>query len=84
MDILWLIYSIHGGDSYKGCLLRQLLSSPCYIDVGTKYTTNATCIGCGSLNESETISTEQPAVVTKGILGGSNLHSSGNLNLKRL
>ena len=79
MDILWLIYSIHGGDSYKGCLLRQLLSSPCYIDVGTKYTTNATCIGCGSLNESETISTEQPAVVTKGILGGSNLHSSGSL-----
>ena len=79
MDILWLIYSIHGGDSYKGYLLRQLLSSPCYIDVGTKYTTNATCIGCGSLNESETISTEQPAVVTEGILGGSNLHSSGSL-----
>ena len=79
MDILWLIYSIHGGDSYKGCLLRQLLSSPCYIDVGTKYTTNRTCIGCGSLNESETISTEQPAVVTGGILGGSNLHSSGSL-----
>jgi len=79
MDILWLIYSIHGGDSYKGCLLRQLLSSPCYIDVGTKYTTNTTCIGCGSLNESETISTEQPAVVTEGIIGGSNLHSSGSL-----
>ena len=79
MDILWLIYSIHGGDSYKGCLLRQLLSSPCYIDVGTKYTTNTTCIGCGSLNESETISTEQPAVVTEDNLGGSNLHSSGSL-----
>ena len=75
MDILWLIYSIHGGDSYKGCLLRQLLSSPCYIGVNNKYTTDETCIGCGSLQESKTIITKQPTVVTEARIEGGNLKS---------
>ena len=69
MHVRWLIDSIHGHDTSKGYLLTQLLSSPCFIETGLKYTRDSTCQGCPKESETSTLEQsiqEQPTTIQGG------------------
>ena len=75
MHVRLLIDSIHGHDTSKGYLLTQLLSSPCYIETGLKYTRDSTCQGCPEESETSTLEQsiqEQPPTVVQAIIRGGN------------
>jgi hypothetical protein len=75
MHVRLLIDSIHGHDTSKGYLLTQLLSSPCYIETGLKYTKDSTCQGCPKESETSTLeqsTQEQTPTVVQAIIRGGN------------